>query len=259
MAAYRRLLSVEQRHVDSLYGMVRELHVTGRLNEAMACFDRAIAIEPTSAITHFNRGMLRMLLGDLAGGFAEYEWRQRVDAIPQPAYVPPRRWDGSSPAGKSILLHIEQGFGDVIQMVRYAELIKNAGGSTLISGYRELGGLLATCPWIDHVVPYTTPLPDFDAYIPIMSLPHVCGTTPSSIPANVPYFFPDAARVEAWASELGSGREAKIGIAWQGSRMHRAIKAAVDPASRSSCCSPPCRASGSTVCRRIPAIRRRSR
>ena len=61
----------------------------------------------------------------------------------------------------------------------------------------------------------------FDFYSPLMSLPHVVGTTLETIPANVPYVHPDATVAQAWAGRLAScGQSLKVGLVWAGSPTH---------------------------------------
>ncbi|HEX3315378.1 MAG TPA: tetratricopeptide repeat protein, partial [Gemmataceae bacterium] len=219
-ATYRRIIEIDPKHAAAHNGLGVELNDQGRFDEALVEYEKALAIEPNNAGAHFNRAVLRLMHGDYPRGLAEHEWRLRLDEYRAPAFVPPR-WEGGDPAGKTILLHGEQGFGDVIQFVRYAEHLKRAGAKTLVSAPAELAGLLETCPWIDRAVPFTVPLPDFDAYVPMMSLPYLCGTTVQTIPANVPYLFPDEDRIARWRRELEPVREAKVGIVWQGSKLHR--------------------------------------
>jgi hypothetical protein len=50
-------------------------------------------------------------------------------------------------------------------------------------------------------------------WLPLMSVPGVLGTTPETLPHDVPYLSADPARVKAWADRLGTGTF-KIGINW---------------------------------------------
>jgi len=60
-----------------------------------------------------------------------------------------------------------------------------------------------------------TALPEHDAELPLMSLPHVLGATPETMPRGVPYLSAQPARVEAWAKRLPVG-QFRVGIVWQG-------------------------------------------
>jgi hypothetical protein len=48
-----------------------------------------------------------------------------------------------------------------------------------------------------------------------MSLPHVLGANPETIPRDVRYLFAEPARVEVWAERLPAG-QFRVGIVWQG-------------------------------------------
>ena len=68
-----------------------------------------------------------------------------------------------SPAGRRILLITEQGFGDTLQFVRFAPLLKRQGaGKVNLECPEKLIRLLSHSPGIDHLVPQGKPLPDYD-------------------------------------------------------------------------------------------------
>jgi tetratricopeptide (TPR) repeat protein len=217
---YERVIEINPKNATALNGLGVELFGQGRFDEAHAAYERSLAIEPGNVPAHFNRAVIRLMAGDFERGFAEHEWRLRLDENILPAFLPPR-WDGSDPSGKTILLFGEQGFGDSVQFVRYAEHLKRAGARTVIGAARELAPLLETCPWIDQSAPLDRALPHFDAYIPMMSLPYLFRTTRDTIPAHIPYLFPGEMLVANWRRELEPVREAKVGFVWQGSKLHR--------------------------------------
>ena len=78
----------------------------------------------------------------------------------------------------------------------------------------SLGGLLGSLEGV-KVIRNGAALPEHDAELPLMSLPHVLGATLETIPREVPYLFAEPARVEAWAKRLPAG-QIRIGIVWQG-------------------------------------------
>ena len=61
----------------------------------------------------------------------------------------------------------------------------------------------------------------FDAYVPLMSLPGIFGTSLASVPAKVPYLFADPALAANWVNEPGSSTAFKIGISWKGNPKNR--------------------------------------
>jgi hypothetical protein len=65
------------------------------------------------------------------------------------------------------------------------------------------------------------PLPAVDVQAPLMSLPHLMGTTLSTIPAEVPYLAAPPERVAAWAERLSRFPRPRIGLNWQGNPAFR--------------------------------------
>ena len=130
-------------------------------------------------------------------------------------------WDGSSLGGRTILLRTEQGFGDTLQFIRYAPLVGQRRGRVIVACQRPLARLLARWPGFAAVVAEGDPLPEFDIYAPLLSLPGLLGTTLATVPVDVPYLAADPGRVAHWRHELGSVAGFWIGIAWQGSPRHR--------------------------------------
>jgi tetratricopeptide (TPR) repeat protein len=187
---------------------------------ALACYARALQLQPDFADAHYNRALTLLVQGNFEQGWAEYEWRWKLAEVP-PRPLPKPRWDGSPVAGKSILIHTEQGFGDTIQFIRFARLVKQRGATVLVECRPALLPLLRTCAGIDQWIPRSSPLPDFDFHAPLLSLPAVFQTTLATIPAEVPYLIADPALVEQWQRRLQTIREFKIGISWQGSPGYR--------------------------------------
>ena len=62
-----------------------------------------------------------------------------------------------------------------------------------------------------------------DVYVRLMSLPHLLGTTLETIPAPIPYIFPDESVIERWRGELASVTGLKVGILWRGNPATRTI------------------------------------
>ncbi|HEY1933477.1 MAG TPA: tetratricopeptide repeat protein [Acetobacteraceae bacterium] len=194
------------------------LAALGRLPEAIAACDAAIALRPDFVQAHWNLATAALRSGDYVRGFAEYEWRKRHDRFRRDfVNLPGPTWTGDDPAGRTILVHAEQGLGDTIQFARYLPLIVARGGNPVLACERPLLPWLGTLPGV-RVVPKDAPLPRYDCWIDQMSLPHAFGTTPDTIPAAEGYLRADPVRVANWRARLPAG--AKIGLAWAGNPAH---------------------------------------
>jgi hypothetical protein len=76
--------------------------------------------------------------------------------------------------------------------------------------------LCTTLPGVAQVIPYGSPLPDFDLQCPLMSLPLAFKTTLETIPSKVGYLHTDASKVAAWRVRLGAKVKPRIGLTWSG-------------------------------------------
>ncbi len=186
-----------------------------RLAEARAAHDRAVALAPDNADTHWNRAMTLLLSGDYAAGFAEYEWRAGTADHAPPSHASPR-WDGEISTGMRLLLVAEQGFGDAIQFVRYAPLLARKGAAIVVQCHPKLAALFETLDGAPTVVAAGSPAPPVDAHVPLMSLPHLLATMPDSVPADIPYL---RAPPDAGTPPPGDGRR-RIGLCWSGNPKH---------------------------------------
>jgi precorrin-6B methylase 2 len=172
---------------------------------------------------HNDYAYALLTAGRLAEGWNQYEFRWMRAPLLQlrPGFDRPV-WAGQELAGKVILLRAEQGFGDIIQFVRYAPQVKALGATVLLQVRDGLERLARGFAGIDQVLDrsQSESLPHFDFYINLPSLPRVFNTTLESIPAEIPYLDVDAADIVRWTSKLGQSRQIKIGLSWAGSPTH---------------------------------------
>jgi hypothetical protein len=189
----------------------------GRIADAAGHFDQAVRLDPGHARAHFNRAVYWLLQGNLGEGWAAYEWRWKIQNFDQPHLDHPR-WDGGPLQGRTILLYPEQGLGDTLMFIRYAPLVQQRGGRVLVECHPDLLDLLGGCAGIDERFLLRTTPPPFDVQAPLLSLPGLCGTTLSAVPADIPYLNAEAARVARCRQRLADRPGYKVGICWQGSR-----------------------------------------
>ena len=208
------------------HGLLVEVLVhLARWEEFGAAMGRVIGLDPPlPAIESYDRALLDPRLGKMQRGWAGYESRLECPdlIVPKRNFNQPR-WDGRSFAGKTLLVHFEQGLGDTFMFVRYATLVKPLGGRVLLEAQPALADVVATCPGVDEVVPHGSPVPAFDLHIPLLSLPGVFGTDLQSIPAEVPYLHvPEKVpNRECIKGQLAAAEGSiRIGLAWAGSPRH---------------------------------------
>ncbi|HAT50623.1 MAG: glycosyltransferase family protein [Nitrospirae bacterium] len=157
----------------------------------IARYRAGLALAPEDADIHYNLSRALLMVGDYRQGWIENEWRWRAQhyrnvdqSFPFPL------WQGEPLHGKKILLIQEQGFGDTIQMIRYAPLLAQRGGKVLVSCDPLLQRLFATMPSVEHAATLESPFPKADYCCPMLSLPQRFATCVETIPRKVPYLFP---------------------------------------------------------------------
>jgi hypothetical protein len=130
-------------------------------------------------------------------------------------------WLGKeSIAGKTVLLHAEQGLGDAIQFCRYAEAVAALGARVVLEAPAALIPLLRSLAGVSDWVAAGSPLPHFDLHCPFLSLPLAFGTDRDTIPARPRYLAADAGKLAQWAGRLGKTTRPRIGLAWSGNPGH---------------------------------------
>ena len=223
LASYDKALILNPGFADAHGNRGIALQDLGRLDEALASYDRALTIKPDNANAQFSKSGLLILLGNYLEGWPLYEWRLKRDETRGAYYTFPKpAWRGIADIrGKKLLIYAEQGFGDVIQFCRYLPQLHALGAELIVEVPKPLVALISTLKCPMSVVAKGAPLPEFDAYCPMMSLPHIFKTMVETIPAEIPYLFSDAEKVRRWRERLGNKDGLKIGLAWSGSTNHK--------------------------------------
>jgi len=221
LCSYEKAVNINPSYTDALDNMGKVYEDMGRIDDAISCYDRSLKLKPESADTRFDRSLLLLLKGDLLEGFKEYEWRFLHSGWKRtyPHRFDKPRWDGLPFKGKRLFVHAEQGLGDTIQFARYLPMVKDLGGKLIFEVKKPLLKLFLDFPGIDELRLASStidPIPDFDLYIPLLSIPRLVETTLTTIPSQVPYIYADSQKVKLWQTRFGGGGF-KVGIVWAGS------------------------------------------
>lgn len=179
---------------------------------------RSIQLAPTHPTAQFNLAVAYLLAGDYARGWPQYEtrWNYEHLAGTLPKFDQPR-WTGQDIRGKTLLIIGEQGHGDNIQFVRFVSDIKSRGARPILVVDRSLIPLFQS-PGIDNIIGFGEPLPPFDYWTPIMSIPGIVGSTVENLASVQYYLTADAKLQQAWQQQLGPKNRLRVGFCWSGRR-----------------------------------------
>jgi tetratricopeptide (TPR) repeat protein len=218
VSCYQKAIQIQPAGADVHTNLAIAFCQLGRLEESTAAVRQAIEIKPQDAEAHFILAATLLLTGQFEEGWREYEWRFQCKGFrPGPSPYSQPEWDGADPAGRTILLCSEQGFGDVIQFCRFAPLVAARGGRVILGCRPPVKTLLQTLCGVEQVVAEGEKLPPFDLKAWIMSLPYLLGTRLNTIPRTVPYLAADPNKARFWHDKLKSNGSAyRIGLVWAG-------------------------------------------
>jgi len=202
------------------------LQYRGQLREALARWTELIdsGALANDAKARLDRAMIRLLLGEFAVGWDEYE--NRFDADRKAARdFGLTRWQGEALAGKSILVYAEQGVGDEIMFAsclpdiiaaadrvviecsdRLEALFRRSFPAAMVHGGKKSDSI----HWLSDYAPV-------DYQVPVGSLPRRFRRERAAFPGQYPYLKADPERVKYWRGRLhGENAGPAIGISWRG-------------------------------------------
>lgn len=216
---YRQALALGAPPAKVLNNVGLLLQELGRSAEAEEACRQALAHAPGQPDARTNLALILLLRGAFEEGWREYEARWQVASMADAARrFPQPQWTGEQPlAGRTILLHAEQGFGDTLQFCRYAPLVAEKGARVLLESQAALCRIMGSLPGVAAVIPAGEPLPPFDLHCPLMSLPLAFGTMLETIPARVPYLRADPLAAASWRARLAPLPGRRVGLVWGGS------------------------------------------
>jgi tetratricopeptide (TPR) repeat protein len=222
LVSFEKGLALDPESMRAGNGKGMALVALGRPQEAIVQYKKVAGRHPGNPMTHGNLAFAELVSGNLIDGFVNYEWRRKDGPIGkgQRDYPQPE-WTGENLAGKTLLLHPEQGLGDVVQFGRFVPLLATRGASVILETPPALTTLMRSLDGSPSVITTGDPLPRFDLHGPLMSVAHRLGLTLETIPAAIPYLRADEAKRTAWRQKLAPLQGKRVGICWSGHRIHR--------------------------------------
>ncbi|HEV2625967.1 MAG TPA: tetratricopeptide repeat-containing glycosyltransferase family protein [Xanthobacteraceae bacterium] len=221
VAANDRAIAAAPQHSGAWLNRGKALAQLHRMDEAIKSYGEVLALRKDHADAHFNHALALLTVGDYRRGFSEYEWRWRRTGMPPQKSRGRPLWLGEYPlAGKTILLHAEQGLGDTIQFARYVPLIAARGVNVVLEVQPELKSLLSRLEGAAVVVARGEPPPPFDVHCPLGSLPLALKTELHTVTAPISYLSTDEPHLKKWSARLQHIPPPRVAIAWSGNPAH---------------------------------------
>lgn len=201
-----------------------------RHREALDALERSLTLAPPSADSPsrlnnadalYNRAMIKHHLGNLEGGFADYEYRltSSENDTPNLGLDPKLKWQhGESIEGKRVLVHCEQGLGDTIQSLRFLAPLQALKPKDILLITHAAIRPMIDIPGVTVMQPGEDLKGKFDCWVAIMSLPWYLGIkTEAEIPAPWKPVI-DQKRLDLWRPAVSMPR---VAVCWAGNFQHK--------------------------------------
>lgn len=182
---------------------------------AIQSYENALRTNPDHGLTKVAYSLALLMDKKYVEGFRMHDSRWGVAPNCPIRNFDRPRWSGQDvEEGASILVTLEQGFGDTLQMLRYVPFLTDVFDKVVLEVQPQMQRLVTLAfPDVDVIV-YGMDLPETDFYCPIMSLPGAFGTTYTTIPNQDAYI--RLPRYESLFPDLLNETRKKIGVCWRG-------------------------------------------
>jgi Tfp pilus assembly protein PilF len=216
--AYRTALALNPESPQAWSNLGVLLTCTKQEAEAERCFRKALELAPDYRKASFNLAHLLLRQGRYEEGWFRMEARDWYEQIQKHLGMP--RWQGEPLAGKSILIGLEAGHGDMIQFCRFGERLKEQGARRVsVLCHPPLKTLFQNLPGTDDVIAVGDPDPGiaWDYWTPPLSQPYYLNTRLDTIPTALPYLQAEPEKIAHWRAIMAdTGSALRVGLVWKG-------------------------------------------
>jgi tetratricopeptide (TPR) repeat protein len=216
LQSYSRAIQLDKDYAEPHNNIGNIYSDQKKVDLALEQYNKAIEIKPKYANAHWNKSLLLLMMGQYQEGWKLYEWRWEAQAPKYKRNLSGSLWLGDENiSGKTIFIYAEQGLGDTIQFVRYIKILKDLGARITLEVQPQLLSLLENYEG-ENIIQIGDPVPEYDYYCPLLSLPLALKTKFEAIPNSIPYIQADPSKIKNWQAKLGTKTRRRIGLVWSG-------------------------------------------
>ncbi len=201
---YQLYLDRKPNNPDMLYNLSLAYNRQGKWDQSLPLLQKSYALAPDEQ----SHGELVKIY------LRNYMWKKASTMLSNNHW-----WYNNNIYGKTILLEFNKpgnGVGDMIQFLRYAKYLKQAGATVIVQTYNFVKPLCECCPYIDRVIGSKDPKPSYDYAYPIcIGSLMICLKHRVNLPCrDIPYIIPRKELSDYWKERL-QGTDLKVGISWK--------------------------------------------
>jgi Flp pilus assembly protein TadD len=216
---YKHAMFLDSSYAEPLNNLSNIRRERGCYQEAIRLLEKAVQMDKVYHTAYVNLATLLLQQDEYEAGWTLYEHRLNAPGFSPPVVIPKGTvWDGSLRVN-TLLVVAEQGIGDFIQFYRFLKLIDNRVVICVPEHIMELCSLLR--PSFEVIAPSRVSSIEYDAWIPLMSLPHRLGlNSPAELKSDQYLERCSLSRIYENTNQENHARhndvDKVIGLCWQG-------------------------------------------
>jgi tetratricopeptide (TPR) repeat protein len=223
---YRIAIACDRHALRAAFGLGRVALAQAAWQDARAAFERALEIDPNDPDVRYNLALLDLRFGAYREGFAAYPAIMDTASDGARYYyyregIP--RWSGDPPAGRRLVISLDQGLGDQIMMARFFARLPESTPAIVVETLPASMTLFQrnfTNVRFERFTHWRPPA-SLDVHLPMMQLPCIANIAVASDISGEAYLRADPERVQRWKERLGDDRDVRhVGIVWHGNPLN---------------------------------------
>jgi len=145
LEVFRRALDIapDDRRAITLHHIGLAHHDRGEYEVALRWYELSKSADPNEPKIDHSTAIAKLAMGQLREGLYEFEVRHHAKPRKAISESGISWWRGEALEGKRVILGHEQGFGDTLQFIRFAPLLKSRVRELVFSGPESLAPLIA--------------------------------------------------------------------------------------------------------------------
>lgn len=156
-----------------------------------------------------GKWQVAMLRGDF-----EAAWKENDAIYARGTQGADGLWSGEAIDGKRVIVRCLHGFGDAVQMVRYAPLLAERAAHVTWEVAPRLLPLMRCFPGVDDAITWSDDDPVWDVQVEVMELPYLFRTTANDLPIAETYLQMPEEQIKLTRQLLGAPSRPRIGMVW---------------------------------------------
>jgi hypothetical protein len=156
-----------------------------------------------------GRWQVAMLRGDF-----EAAWKESDAIRRRGAHGAECLWSGEPIDGKRVIVRCLHGFGDAVQMLRYAPRLAGRAAQVVYETNPRFTALARCVEGVEEVITWSDPQPEWDLQLEVMELPYIFRTTANDLPIAQRYLRLPEEQLERAGDRLGPRLRPRVGLVW---------------------------------------------